>query len=924
MSSINELHEIGQSLWYDNIERKLLENGTLQRLVDLGEIRGITSNPSIFQNAIARSTDYDAALKAMAWSGWTPEEIFYQLAIEDIRAAADMFRPVYDQTDGGDGYVSIEVSPHLANDTEGTLEEVKRLWQWVDRPNLMVKIPATKEGVSAIRQAIAAGVNVNVTLIFSLTRYMEVMDAFLSGLEERLASGQDISRIASVASFFVSRVDTKVDDRLNRIIEAELEKAETAVKLQGKAAIANARLAYAEFLKVFSSPRFQRLAEKGARKQRPLWASTSTKNPAYRDVIYVEELIGPDTVNTVPPKTLDAFRDHGKAEVKLGPDVAEDEEVLRQLNDLNISMDEVTYELEVEGVKAFSDAFNSLLNTIAERSEAARKELGPLKDVVPARVKQLEEKNAARRLQEGDAALWTDRTDQHKEIRERLGWLNLPQKSRELIPVTEALRSEVHQAGLTHALLLGMGGSSLAPEVFREVFGLVERNGIPPLDLAVLDSTDPEQVEDFARRAPVEKTLFIVSSKSGTTGEVKALFDYFWAKARQAVGERAGEHFIAITDPGTPLEKLGRERGFRRVILADPTVGGRFSALTAFGLVPSALIGLDIERLLDRAQWMADQCRDEVPAGRNPGLVLGAVLGEAALSGRDKLTVISDTPTRSFGAWLEQLVAKSSGKDGRGIVPVDLEPQAHEYGSDRMFVYLNSSGESLSLAQDLREKGHPVIELLARDLYDVGTGFFRWEYGTSIACAVLGVNTFNQPDVQDTKTRTREFIQSLKQTGTLNEGDPIWEKDGIRAYGQAFPGLETAGSLRELVSAFLKQVKAGGYVAINAYLPRSEATQSALQELRKKILAQTGAATTLGFGPRFLHSTGQLHKGGPDIGVFLVITRDPAADVEIPEQGLRFGQLLRAQALGDMEALQERGRRVLRVHLPDGGLEALL
>jgi transaldolase len=368
---IEQLHQLGQSIWYDNIQRSMIENGTMAAMIAAGEIRGVTSNPAIFHNAISKSHDYDAALIPMARSGLDAEQIFYQLAIEDIRAAADLFRDLYAKSGGGDGYVSLEVSPTLAHNTEGTLTEAKRLWALVDRPNLMIKIPATREGIPAIRAAIAAGINVNVTLIFSIQRYQDVMEAYISGLEDRFTAGQPIGMIASVASFFVSRVDGKIDPRLQAIVDQGGEKAGLAASLLGKAAIANAREAYQVFRQVFGTQRFARLQANGARFQRPLWASTSTKNTAYRDVIYVEELIGADTVNTVPPQTLTAFREHGVARASLS-DIDSGVKIAVDLAKLGISMDQVTDELEAEGVKAFADAFEALLKSLDERRVAAR------------------------------------------------------------------------------------------------------------------------------------------------------------------------------------------------------------------------------------------------------------------------------------------------------------------------------------------------------------------------------------------------------------------------------------------------------------------------------------------------------------------------------------------------------------------------
>jgi transaldolase len=365
MNRIQELHAAGQSLWYDNIQRGLLADGTLAGMIERGEIRGVTSNPTIFMNAVTNSHDYDAGLLSLAKAGKNAEAVFWQLAVEDIQAAADLFRPLYEESEWGDGYVSLEVDPYLANDTAGTLTEAKRIWQRVDRPNLMIKIPATAPGLPAVSGAIAEGINVNVTLIFALERYRAVMDAYLTGLEQRVAAGLPVDRIASVASFFVSRIDTKVDGHLVDMIDGGGAQADPAASLLGKAAIASARLAYADYETVFGSPRFQALKAQGAQAQRPLWASTSTKNPAYRDVIYVEELIGPDTVNTVPPHTLDAFLDHGQVRAdSLKEDREGSRKTLAALEASGISMSTVTSELELEGVKSFADAYTALLDAV--------------------------------------------------------------------------------------------------------------------------------------------------------------------------------------------------------------------------------------------------------------------------------------------------------------------------------------------------------------------------------------------------------------------------------------------------------------------------------------------------------------------------------------------------------------------------------
>lgn len=926
MNNFAAITKAGQSLWFDNIQRRLLINGELAGMISRGEIRGITSNPSLFHNAISKSTDYDQALKPMAWAGWNSTDIFYQLAVEDIQAAADLFAEVYKQTDRTDGFVSIEVSPFLANDTEGTFAEAVRLWKRVDRPNLMVKIPATPEGIPAVRKAIAAGININITLIFSLERYSQVIDAFLSGLEDRLAAGKPINRISSVASFFVSRVDSKIDSLLQNIQKMDANNAEKAASAMGKAGIANARLAYALFEDVFSSARFKLLSKHGAQLQRPLWASTSTKNPAYRDVMYVEELIGPNTVNTVPPQTLIAFGEHGKVANALAGKKDDSTAVMTSLYQLGISMVDVTQQLEIEGVKTFAVAYTALLETIESRCLAAQRELGSLARHVEKRIKNLQKTHVSERIHQIDPTLWTDDPASQAEIRHRMGWLQSPYDGLKQIQTIRAFIGEIQSAGYSHALILGMGGSSLAPEVLAFTFGIREDIGALGLDLAILDSTDADQVYAAAIRSPIEKTLYIVSSKSGETAEVNAFLDFFWARAVHRLGKNAADHFIAITDPGTSLAHLAEERKFRRVFLADPSVGGRYSALTAFGLVPAAIIGIDPAIFLQHAISMAEQCAQEVPAGRNPGLVLGAVLGEAALQGRDKLTLITDPELSAMGSWLEQLIAESSGKQGKGILPVPLEPASTSWthSKDRIFVYLRKSGTQDSLIEKLQKARRPTLVLDVPSEYDLAAEFYRWEFATATACAVIHVNSFDQPDVQDSKTRTKVLVDQFKSINILNEGTPIWKSEEALVYGSPFAGLESAKTLSDVVLAFLNLAKSGDYVSLNAYLPRNIRTFTKLQKLRKAILKRTRVATTLGFGPRFLHSTGQFHKGGPNTGLFIQLTQNPKKNLEIPEEGMTFRTLERAQSLGDFEALQARGRRVIRIHLINADIAKLI
>ena len=916
MSAADKLHILGQSVCYDNIRRSLIVDGTLMDMIERRDILGLTSNPSIFMKAIANSDDYDADLQTMALAGLEPLDIFYRLAIQDVQDVTDLFRPYFDASGGADGFVSLEVNPRLARDTEGTLKEALWLWETVDRPNLFVKIPGTKEGLPAITEAIAAGLNINVTLIFSRERYREVMDAYLKGIERRVEAGLAVDEIASCASFFVSRVENKTDGALQAIVDAGGPKAEVAKSLLGRMAVDNIRLAYQDFEEFFSSERFLKMKAFGAQVQRPLWASTGTKNAAYSDIKYVESLVAPFTVNTMPPKTLEAFLDHGDPQVTIYDEIDQAKDDFVKFAELGLSIDEITTTLEEEGLASFNSGFDKLLDVIEERRQQYLGGLGELAEPVAKRVAQFDADDVVSRIHRIDPTVWTDDPAGQQEVQKRLGWLTLPDANQNLVPELTDFADEALDEDFEKVLLLGMGGSSLAPETLANIFeGYVEG-----AELRILDSTLPEQVKALDEWVDYGKTLFIVASKSGGTTETMSLFHYFWAQAKAKGGKDTGKQFIAITDPGSKLAALGKENGFRAVFTANPNVGGRYSALSQFGLVPAGLLGVDLDQFLWVANDMASRCGANQPLDENPGAILGIILGEAALAGRDKLTFLTDEAVAPLGAWLEQLVAESSGKLGKGIVPVADEPllAADAYGKDRLFAYLRATGEKDDLVAGLVQAGQPVVTLNIPFLYDLAGEFYRWEFAIAVACSVIGVNAFDQPDVQDNKDRTKKLIKAYGENGKLDEPETLWSKDGVEVAGAAFDGLDKCGSVTEVIAAFTGKAKEGDYIAINAYLPRNEAVEAKLTALRERILKATGKATTLGFGPRFLHSTGQLHKGGANNGLFLQITQADASDLDIPEVGYSFSVLARAQALGSLDALLSRDRRVIRINLPAG------
>jgi transaldolase / glucose-6-phosphate isomerase len=929
MNPLKQLEGCGQSPWLDYLKRSLIEKGELRTLIERDGLKGITSNPSIFEKAIGESDEYIGALKQFeAQADHSISEIYEHLAIADIRAAADVLRLVYEQTQGRDGYISLECSPYLANDTEATMDEALRLWAAVERPNLMVKVPATPAGIPAIRQLTGRGLNINITLLFSVAVYEQVVDAYISGLEDLKRAGGHVSRIGSVASIFVSRIDVAIDKRLDKLGDKRV-----ADRLRGKAAIANAKLAYVRYKALFSGSRWQSLAATGAKTQRLLWASTSTKSPAYKDTMYVEALIGRDTVDTIPPATMDAFRDHGEAIPDvIEQDIAGARAVLAELERRGISLKEVTEELVTDGVQQFADSFDKLFGAIARQRRAflegdrASMEIRPsspeMKTAFDAEMEAWRAGGCIRKLWTGDTSLWAE-TDEDKW----LGWLQVAEHERTDIDRLIAFAKEVKQRGFTDLVLLGMGGSSLGPEVFGKTFG--RQAGWPRFHM--LDSTDPAQIKAIEQAVDLGKTLFLVSSKSGSTLEPNIFMDYFLDRVGAVRGkDKVGEHFVAVTDPGSSLDRRAKQLGFAHVFYGVPSIGGRYSVLSKFGLVPAAAMGLDIKRLLQMTQPMQRACSADVPPAENPGVRLGIALGVAATRfGRDKVTIIASPAIADLGAWLEQLLAESTGKGGRGLIPLADEPLGtpERYGKDRFFAYLELEGQhdpsQRQAIAALEQAGHPVARISVKDIWHVGQEFFRWEIATAVAGAIIGIDPFDQPDVEASKDKTRALTDDYEKAHRLPEETPVFRENGLALYADPRNAAELGR--QNTLTGYLKShfgrahagAKSGDYIALLAYIERNEAHTQVLTTIRARIRDKTRAATCLGFGPRFQHSTGQAYKGGPNSGVFLQITCDNPEDIDVPGHSYSFGVVKAAQASGDLEVLVERGRRALRVHLKD-------
>ena len=811
-SRLHELSEHGVSVWIDSISREWIEYGFLAKLMRDDAVVGVTSNPTIFQKAMAEGDRYDAQLREVAQQVDDPTEIFFALAAEDIKDACDILRPVWDEGGGQDGYVSLEVDPGLAYDRERTLEQALRFHEEIDRPNLFVKIPATEPGLGAIEDAIAKGKSINVTLIFSLDRYRAVVEAYIRGLERLVEAGGDPSPVASVASFFVSRVDTEADKRLEALGNAEL---------QGKLAIANAKLAYQHYLEAFRGERWERVAAAGAAKQRCLWASTSTKNPRLprRHVRRGADRAGDGQHDAARddrglPGSRRGARRHAARGRRRGEAAARGAAGRRR---------RLRRRHRDAGARGSAEV-RGLVRGAARRDprEAGRARRG-LSSVV-------------QRIWARDTSLWTGADEDRW-----LGWLDVVSRVRPRLDELTAF-AETAAGHFDAFVLLGMGGSSLAPEVLRRAF---RADGFH-----VLDTTHPAAIRRLERELDLERTLFLVSSKSGSTLETRSHADYFWERSG---GQ--GAHFAAITDPGSELERLATERGFRATFPGEPEIGGRYSALSLFGIVPAALMGVDLERFLDRADEMTDALRlDE----GNPGLELGLALGEGWRAGRDKVC-IDDDPS-GFGLWAEQLIAESTGKEGKGLVPA---PGESPDGPDR-------------------QRG----EVRLPDPYELAQEFLRWELATAVAGHVLGINPFDQPDVQAAKDKTNEVL----------------------AAGE--PDLSPRGSLDELLAG----ASEGDYVSIQAFVDPAREDELAPLVARAH---ETGCVVTSGLGPRYLHSTGQLHKGGPNTGLFVQVVDDVGEEIGIPDRDFGFGRLIGAQAAGDLAALEERGRRVVRLRLEE-------
>ncbi|PIS46486.1 MAG: transaldolase [Elusimicrobia bacterium CG08_land_8_20_14_0_20_51_18] len=705
--------------------------------------------------------------------------------------------------------------------------------------------------------------------------------------------------------------------------------------LRGKAAVSSCLLAYKKYLEFFYSERFSALAAKGFRPQKILWASTSAKNPAYSDTIYLDALCLAGSVITVPENTIAAFDEHGDPEAA-PPETryAQAAAELNALKDSGVNFDFLLSSLQKDGLEKFSASHNNLVALLENKKKEIRKmqtnekfkqeifgtDLNAQADLVAA-------SGLAQRLWKKDASLWKTEPDHVKNIKNSLGWLDIPYKMLARAGEIEKFAESVRKEGFKNVVILGMGGSSLAPEVFRSLF---QKNSHPKM--FVLDTTNPDWIASTRKNLDLKRTLFLFSSKSGGTVEPNSQFRYFWAELKKEGVKKPGDHFIAITDKNTSLEALALKKDFRRVFINPSDIGGRFSALSYFGLIPAALCGADIRKLLERAVETADACQKNDFHG-NPGVFLGAAMANGWSMGRDKLTVVLPKKMKALGLWIEQLVAESTGKEGKGIVPVcedGLRP-AGEYQKDRFFVVLNPldfrSEEQERAAEALVKNGHPLLKLYIKDFYDLGGEFFRWETATAAAGFFMKINPFDQPNVQESKTLTVEILKKLAQSGKLTETKPDFDSDKVSIHVSKALKKAGSGKINNYSDIFWEIFSALGeneYFSVLAYAEANPKNDLRLAELAEAVRRYTASASFYSYGPRYLHSTGQLFKGGKDNGVFLILTTKPKKDIKIAGEKYTFCQLTTAQAIGDFRALESKNRRVIRVHLKKSDFDACL
>ena len=936
-----KLRDHGQSIWLSTLRRRLVDGGDLQHLIEARSLSGIESDLQFLCGALARGNEYGAPLRRLLDEGLDVDTIGEHLLAEEARAAAEALTPLYEQSNGREGFVSIDVFSGRTGDPQSMSAAIHRAVDLIEHPNAMFKVPATDSGFAVLEAMTTEGYHIHVGPLFSVTSVRRAVEAFAGGLRRRMDSG-GAADVMSAISFGLAPLDVAVDDLLGDLIRDSSGDTSREESLVGSIAVAAAKAACREQRELLQRQLGSDVGAPISPLQRIIWMDTATKNPRFGEFHYIEDLVGPDSGLSLSRSSLEAFHQRGVVAATLGRSVDEATEILAELADVGIDLENLGRRLEQRANDKLAAARDRFVATVGRACEALGADEhaasgvalggGPWwgtvaeipAELVPAEVTDgLEE--LMPRLWGKDPSLWSDEPQEQELIYNQLGWIDLIEPmSFESLPA-ERFASRLVDGDIEDIVVLGMGGSSLCAEVFRDVFGID--------NVWVLASTIPGVVKRVAEHVDPARTLVVVSSKSGTTLETRVLSDYFYGLATPIL-ENPGERFVAVTDPGTPLEQTAHERDFHGLWLTPPDVGGRFSAFTHFGVLPMALMELDVGAILESAQRMAASCAAEVPVSLNPGVVLGVALHEGFRTGRDKLTFLCDGGLAPFAAWAEQLVAESLGKDGVGLVPIVGEPSGDpgDYGDDRLFIGMELGPEPdarLARLLDQLAAEHPVMRFHLDDRSEIGAELFRWELGTAVAGALMEINPFDEPAVEASKQRTIEILEAAGD-GSPDAPAPVDLGNGWAVFADLERDAELAArqqgeGLASWLDAHLGRAAVPDYIGLQVFLAADAETRQRLDDIRWTLRNRLGVATSLGWGPGYLHSTGQLHKGGPATGVYLLVTATDAEDLECPGFGYSFGYLARAQALGDLQALQERGRRVLRLHLddPEQGLDML-
>ncbi|MBI9051997.1 MAG: hypothetical protein JEZ00_21460 [Anaerolineaceae bacterium] len=870
--------------WINNLTPQAAKSDVCQR----EQIRGCSIELQAMADAIAYTNEFDEILNQ------NPESSPYMILQSIIHQTAQQLsaKP--------GGWISVPFLPIILSDQQAVADGLNLFSEQMHQKHALIQLSAIPENMAYASEMIREGYSLNYTDVLVVDQIAQLLQAYLDGVNARLDQKLDIS-----ANHLFLSVPVNSDEIANISQVGRDQCTEAEIDYMQKL--------YGVFADLVGSDAMQKIIDAGAKKPELIWTEILPSDGAYADTYYIEMLNGDANFEADLHLICRSTKDEitcGKMIVSPCEDKAFSGLSVEQMTSFYDRRRKAADQVWRKATRLIRDKLNQLA-----QGKTSFMVHNAQKVDIDATVQHIQQNDILSRIWQHDHTVWKD---EPKEISNRLGWLHCPERMLQNVKYLESFVAEiVLDNEFSHLVLCGMGGSSLAPEVFQKTFGVKADY----LDISVLDSTDPWAMHQIDDTLDLEKTLFVISTKSGSTIETTSMMKYFYHRLVAKVGvERAGTHFVAITDPGSSLIDVAKKFGFRRIFLNDPNIGGRYSALSYFGLLPAALTGIDVRTLLEKARGMQVHLSALPTHAQNMGLQLGAILGQAALSGKDKLTFILSPAIANFGSWVEQLIAESTGKEGKGILPVvgekTLSPRF--YHDDRLFVYMHVGEDHTheSAVVNLIKAGFPVIDIHCDSILELGSQFMLWEFATALASAVMKIQPFDQPSVESAKISARKMVQEYKESGSLTTRQPIFQQQELSVFGEC-PG----NTLGEILTEFLNQLQGDKYCAVQAYLPPSEDVHSALADIQTRIHSNKHCAVTVGIGPRYLHSTGQLHKGDAGNGVFLQITSDSVIDLQIPDEmdqpgsSISFGILKMAQALGDQEVLREADRPVLHIHL---------